>query len=204
MKHILELIKHNTINNCVYLTDEQLFNLSDKEIDFITNKFGGKLMIKLTQREISFFEWLKINDVEIWDDIWSNACNNEDCHHSDEKLYTVSIMLLPNILDDLGRGFPICDLINNDNYYFHKDHIIGEEGKIIVEVAKKMFSQNQKITIAQLLVIEISIAPIDIWHFSYKHQLNINEVKNAVKELVEDNAIVHLTAAEHLLPFIPF
>ena len=204
MRHITELIKHNTINNCVYLTDEELYNLTDKEIDFITNKYSGKLMIKLPHKEIIFFEWLKINDIEVWKDIWNNVCDNEECNHNDEDLYIVSIALLANILDDSGRGFPICDLVNNDNYYFHKDQMIGEEGKIIIDVAKKMFNYKQKITIAQLLAIEINIAPIDIWHFAYKHQLSINEVKSAVKELVEDNAIIHLTDAEYLLPFIPF
>lgn len=203
MKHIIELINQNIIENCVQLPDEQLFNFSNEEIDFIVSKFGGKLMIKLPQTEIIFFEWLKINDPDVWDDIWNNN-NYADEDDTNDELYSVSIILLPYILDDNGRGFTICDLINNDNYYFHIDNMVGEEAQIIIDSAKKLFKQTQKITIAQLLAIEISIAPIDIWHFAYKHKLNINEAKKAVQELVDDDALVHLTQAEYLMPFIPF
>jgi hypothetical protein len=204
MKHITELINQNTIDNCVHLGDEQLFNFSVDEINFIVSEFGGKRMVKLPQAETIFFEWFKINDPDVWDDLWNDNKYDEEDYAVSDELYSVSITLLPYILDDSGRGFPICDLINNDNYYFHIDNMIGEESKIIIDSAKELFRNTQKITIAQLLAIEISIAPIDIWHFAYKHKLNLNEAKKSVQELIDDDALVHLTQAEYLIQFLPF
>jgi len=193
MKHIIELINQNTIKNNVHLTDEQLLRFSGDEINFIVKQFGGKRMIKLPLTEVNFFEWLKINDTNVWNDIW------EDC--SSDELYTVSIIFLPYILD---KGFLICDLMKNDNYYFHIDNMVDAESKIIIDAARNRLKNNQKLTIAQLFVLEISIAPIDIWHFAYKYKINLNEVKKAVSELVEDDALVHLKEAEYLIPFLPY
>ena len=197
MKHIVELIDQATIGNCVHLTDEQLFKLSNDEVNFIVNKFASKLMIKLPIAEINFFEWLKTNDLDVWNDMWDDSI-------FENELYIVSITFLPHILDDSGRGFPICDLRNNDNYYFHINNMVDEESKIIIDSAKELFKRMQKITVAQLLAIEISIAPIDVWHFAYKHKIKLDDAKKAVQELVEDEALVHITQAEYLLPFLPF
>ena len=200
MEHIVELINQSTIDNCVHLTDKQLFNFSDEEITFIVNNFAGKLMIKLPLIEINFFEWLKLNDPDVWTDMWSDCISENNI----SDLYRVSIIFLHHILDDSGRGFPICDLRNCDNYYFHISNMVDEESKIIIDTSKELFRRMQKITVAQLLAIEISIAPIDIWHFAYKHKLDLDEAKKAVQELVEDDALVHITQAEYLLPFLPF
>lgn len=53
-------------------------------------------------------------------------------------------------------------------------------------------------------MLEITIAPIDIWRFAYNHRFDVQSVKDAVAVLVEDKILVHLTDAEHLAHFIDF
>jgi len=53
-----------------------------------------------------------------------------------------------------------------------------------------------------LLALEISVSPIDIWHFAYKHKVPLRDAKAAVAQLVDDHALVHITDAEHLARFI--
>jgi hypothetical protein len=93
-------------------------------------------------------------------------------------------------------------LQSTDNYYFCPEHLVDEESKIIVDVAQKLLLKNKKLTIPQLLALEISINPIDIWHFAYRHKKTLTQAKDAVDELVEDGALIHLREFEHLVPFI--
>jgi len=103
-----------------------------------------------------------------------------------------------------GRGLPICDLQTTDNYFFSIDNMVDEESKIIIEVAEELCRQNKPLTIPQLLAFEISFEPIDIWHFAYKHKIELGVAKNAVEQLVNDGALVHLKEYEYLIPFIHF
>jgi len=183
-------------NKYIDIPEDILLILEVEHIKAILKEFSGHQMIKLPRKEILFFEWLKENDIKIWNDLWNSVAPNEK--------YLVSINLLPLLLDQEGRGFPICDLLENDNYYFTEKQMVDEESKIIIETARELFRQNKQLTIAQLLALEISFAPIDIWHFSYKYKINLEEAKKAVEILVSDNALVHLKSAEHLAHFIEF
>lgn len=184
-------------NQYIHIPDELLFSLENEHIDAIINEFSGHQMIKLPTPEIDFFEWLKTIDLDVWNDLWLDE-------ESPFEKYLISIDLLPLLLSKDGRGFPICDLINNDNYYFTEHQMVDEESKIVIETARELFRQNKNLTIAQLLALEISINPIDIWHFAYKHKIELNDAKKAVEVLVADNALVHLTKAEHIANFINF
>jgi hypothetical protein len=149
----------------------------------------------LPEKEIIFFEWLKINDTPVWNDLWN-----------DELLepYIVSLIFLPVLIKRGYRGFPICDLIENDNYYFTPQHLADKESEIFSESAKTIYLNKGKMTIPQLLAMEISLDPIDIWHFAYKHQISVAECKKAVLDLVNDEVLVHLKDASHLSTFIDF
>jgi hypothetical protein len=52
------------------------------------------------------------------------------------------------------------------------------------------------------LALEISMGAIDIWHFAYKHKIDLTQAKKAVSDMVDDGVLVHLTESEHLIPFL--
>ena len=172
---------------------EEIFGTVPAEIaSNLVDKFGSHAMMRLPEREVEFFNWLKDNDNEIWHDLWDE---------NDEEPYTVSISFLPAFLDKT-RGFPICDLMDNDNYFFTPEHFVDKESKIFLESVEKRFIRKKEISISQMLALEISLNPIDIWHFAYRHKYSLVEAKAAVEILVEDGILVHLTEAEHLANFI--
>lgn len=177
--------------------DENLFaELQNEQIltNFLSNIEHTK-MFKLPQKEIDFFEWLKLEEPQIWKDLWSDELTPP---------YYVSLNFLPLIIKNGYRGFPICDLLNNDNYYFVPAHLADRESEIFADSSKTRFINRQALTVPQLLAMEISLDPIDIWHFAYKHKIEISEAKKAVKSLVDDELLVHLTDSEYLSVFINF
>ena len=174
---------------------EEDFLLITPEIAIsLAEKFEHVAMIKLPGREIKFFEWLKEEDINVWNDLWDAA---------DEEPYLVAMGFLP-ILIDKSIGFPICDLLSTDNYFFTKAHLVDQESQIFLEAAQELFREKKKLTIEQLLVLTISVRPVDIWHFAYSYKISLNRAKEAVKNLVEDNVLVHLTDAGHLATFVDF
>lgn len=171
---------------------EVFSSLTEEIARDLVSLFSAHTFIKLPADEIKFFEWLRNADPAVWNDLWGT---------DGEEPYIVSISFLPLLIDN-SRGFPICDLINNDNYYFTEAHIADRESKIFLESVKERFLNNDKLSVAQTLVLEISLAPIDIWRFAYRFKLSLNDAKKAVRELVEDNILIHLTDASHLAGFI--
>ncbi|MDR0927532.1 MAG: hypothetical protein LBO69_07185 [Ignavibacteria bacterium] len=187
---------HSTLaeKKYIYLTDAEFMSLNIDDIEDIVSEFGGKNMLRLPETEIRFFEWVKEVDEVIWNDIWGN---------DDLEPYLVSVDLLPIVLSPDGRGFPICDVQTADNYFFSMDNMV-EESRDMIEAAKQMFLDHKPMTAAQLLALEISFEPIDIWHFAYKHNIDIAEAKRAVHSLVDDGVLVHLKEADYIIPFIHF
>ncbi|MGI6370274.1 MAG: hypothetical protein ACOX09_06700 [Candidatus Kapaibacterium sp.] len=184
--------------NYIHFPTQVFAELNDKKVLSILKEFSGKYMMMLPDSEIAFFEWLKIHDEKIWIDLWHNTAANDD------EEYLVSVDLLPVLLNKDGRGFPICDLVENDNYYFTEKQMVDEESKIIIEVARKLFKEKKELSPAQMLALEISLEPIDIWHFAYRHKINLAEAKAAVHSLVADGALVHLKEAEYVARFVNF
>jgi len=173
---------------------ENIFNtLDDESAIYIAGYFNNKKLIKLPEQEIQFFEWLKENDVKIWNDLWL-----------DEHIepYIVSISFLP-LLIDKTIGFPICDLMDNDNYFFTSEHIRDKEAEMFLDSIKERFRRKETITLQQALLLRISMLPTDIWHFAYNFDINLEAAKNAIHELVNDNMLIHLTKTEHLAAFVP-
>lgn len=186
------------------LNDDGILELSNEEFYSLDKEVAKRLsdenlidLVHLPPYEIDFFEWLRKCDKEIWDDLWAS----DDLL---DKPYVISTLFLPMMIEDKERGFPICDLLNKDNYFFTPKHMVDEESKVFIEVAERKFESRTRMTHMELLAFEISLGPIDIWHFSYKYKLDLNDCKNAVHKLVDDNALVHLKEAEHLAPFIEF
>jgi hypothetical protein len=199
----------------IHLTEAEYSQLDDKLMNLLLAEFAGKYMIRLPEAEIDFFEWVKTNDYAVWNDIWNDLYIEENDEvaaetnsHSEyvaaDVPYLVSIDLLPLLLNKDGRGFPICDLQTTDNYFFTMDNMVDEESKLLIEAVRELFWKNEQMTVGQMLALEISLEPIDIWHFAYKYKLDINTAKSAVKTLVDDNVLVHLCEAEYVAPFIHF
>lgn len=190
----------NCINDDFHLEfDKEIYRLINREnVDSLYSKLSNKIkLMYLPHHEINFFEWLRENDLKVWEDLWKTDDINE-------KPYLVSFSFLPYLIKEKERGFPICDLRNNDNYYFTEKQMVDAESKTIIEAAKQRFNDREKMEIAHQLALEISTGGIDVWHFAYKYNVEVKEVKKAVKILVDDNALVHLTDAEHLAALMEF
>ena len=192
----IELLKYcaDQIEKCGRIEFEnQIFeSITAESALAVAKEFSSIGFMKLPEKEIRFFEHLKSVDPDVWYDLWEDET---------AEPYTVGIAFLPVIIEK-RRGFPICDLLKNDNFFFTADHLAGEDTPILIETARTLFRENRPLTLAQLLVLEISIDPIDIWRFAYLYSVSAENVKNVVKELVAENMLIHLTSAEHLAPFV--
>ncbi|MBM2814821.1 MAG: hypothetical protein HW421_1583 [Ignavibacteria bacterium] len=182
--------------NRFILFPEALYDsITPEQAAILAEKYGHTKLLMLPAGEIHFFEWLLENDPVVWNDLWLG---------NEEEPYLVGISFLPLLVVKDGRGFPICDLTTCDNNYFSVEHMVDAESKLLLESVKERFMNKDPLSVAQLLILEISMGPIDIWHFAYKHRIQLEEAKLAITQLVEDKAIVHLTNAEHLANFINF
>ena len=182
-------------NQKVDIAPEILSALQTEDAVLIVQHFGANLLMKLPAKEIVFFDWLKQEHNAVWLDLWGND--------DEESLYHVSISFLPLMLDPV-RGYPICDLMSLENFYFTPEHLVGEDIKFYLEAVKERFLKKETLTIAQLLALEISMAPIDIWRFSYHHGLDMNSVLAAIKHLKEDRMLMHFGKAEDLADYVEF
>lgn len=198
LEELNEIIKDSLKSELHLELEEQIFEkLSVEDAKYIDEATSKKLLFKLPEKEIKFFEWLKENDPLVWNDLWKN----DDIS---ELPYLVSTIFLPVIIENADRGFPICDLRTVDNYFFSIDHMVDEESKVFFDVAKAKLKDRARMTTTELLSLEISLGDIDVWHFAYKFSLPINQCKEAVHQLSRDNALVHLKEAEYIAPFIKF
>lgn len=192
-QEILEFFSKLVNEDGILHIPEDVFLKMDKEYgELLIKEFTATRMLRLPQYEIDFFNWLKDKDPLVWKDLWGD----------DDGSYTVSIEFLKLLLEKDGRGFPICDLQTVDNYYFIPQLLVERESDVMVEAAKVRFIEKKGLTPSQLLALEIHFGGIDVWHFAYKHNLDLDEAKAAVASLVEDQVLVHLTDAEHLAPIL--
>jgi hypothetical protein len=197
-KDLDKIIKNSTISeNKLEFQENDFAKFSYENAQYIDENTGKRFLFKLPHSEIQFFDWLKEADPLVWNDLWKSDDLNE-------SPYYVSTIFLPLIIENKDRGFPICDLRTVDNYYFTIDHMVDEESKVFMDVSKAKLENRSRMTTTELLSLEISLAPIDIWHFAYKFKLDLNQCKEAVHSLSKDNALVHLREAEHIAPFIKF
>ena len=176
----------------IQFSDSEISNLTTKSIEEIEKAFKGYGLLKLPPKEIAFFEWLKENDENVWDDLWE----------IDDEPYNVSIEFLHHFIND-ENGFPICDLGNEDNYWFSVKHI-KPKGKQNFESINMKLKNRQKLTIEELLLYEIVQSSIDIWHFCFRYKIDLNKAKGLVAELHKNDILVHLTDRDDLIKYIEF
>ncbi len=192
-EQIIEFFSKLVNDQGVLTIPEDVFLKMEKEYGLLLKQdFNHAQLFRLPEFEIEFFKWVKESDPLVWNDLWKD----------EEDPYVVSLEFLPRLLEQDGRGFPICDLQTIDNYYFAPQLMVDAESDVMVEAAKTRFVERKGLTPSQLLALEIHYGGIDIWHFAYKHEIELQEAKKAVASLVEDQVLVHLTDAEHLAPIL--
>ena len=168
-------------------TGIELREMSDQEIDALTAEqaaelvvqYGSSILIPLPKREQKFFDWLREHDPSVWNDLWGAE---------EEGMYHVSLSHLMNFLPK-QRGFPICDLVENDNYYFTSDEITPEDGKVYVESALDVIAESKKLSMDQAFIVEVWRGPIDQWRFAYMYNLPLPEVKKMVHWLITEGML---------------
>ena len=183
-----ELQLHN--DGYIHFNAGELEGLSSTAVDQIKQHFHGVALMMLPDTEKSFFAWLKENDRPVWDDLWGN----------EERLYLVSIDLLHHFTHE-GNGFPICDLVDEDNYWFHSKHI-KNKGYERLETLAKQTSYNSNLPFEEVLLLDIIQNSIDIWHFCYKYSFPLQTAKRKVDEMHRSDLLVHLPNREDLVKYL--
>jgi hypothetical protein len=176
--------------NYIEFTDQELQSMRADEAEFFVERYHGFALMKMPKAEIEFFEWLKKNDVAVWNDIWEE----------EPDMYLVSTDLLPTFLKS-SNGFPICDLIETDNYWFSERHIKPKGRQELEEISLKV-ENKEKLQITELFLIELLHAPIDIWHFCYRYKFPIQSMKVKIEDMVSNGWLVHLKDREDLVKYI--
>jgi len=177
-------------NNYIEFTDQEIQSMRPDEAAFFVERYHGFGLMKLPASEIKFFEWLRENDEQVWNDIWKG----------EPDLYLVSTDLLPVFLKT-SNGFPVCDLIEVDNYWFCERHI-KPKGRQELESISAKFQNKEKLDVSELFIIELLNAPIDIWHFCYRYKLAVTAMKNKIDDMVSNGWLVHLSNREDLVKYI--
>jgi hypothetical protein len=174
----------------VSLDLDTLRSLSAWQVELLRERYGRRTLMRLPDREVRFFEWLREHDAPVWNDLWS----------AEEQPYLVSLAFLPDFAAsnaDTG-AFAICDLESTENYFFTPNMLLEKESDAFVHAVRDRFTAQQPLTPEQALTLEVSTGPVDIWHFAYRHDLSVDRMKHAVKQLVDDRILVHVPRADHL------
>ncbi len=176
----------------IRFTDEVFRTMDPIQVDAIRQKYGTRALLMLPEHEIAFMEWLKENDRPVWDDLWA----------AEPVPYLVSLAYLSDFAGkNVGGGYVICDLAVEDNYYFSPQLLLEKESNDFVGAIRDRFASRRSLTPAQLLALEASMGPVDVWHFAHRHDLPIDRVKAAVQELVSDRILLHVPNADHLVQY---
>lgn len=184
--------KEKELINRHYLSfsPEELLLLDENSVDIVKTRFQGRAMMLLPQAEIAFFNWLKENDRPVWDDLWQD----------EEEIYLVSIDFLHHFIGE-GNGFPICDLIDENNYWFCSRHIKPKAMEKMDEIGKKVVNKH-KLSFEEGLLIEIARGSIDLWHFCYRYNLPLELAKQKIANLHSEDLLVHLKDREDLVKYL--
>ena len=176
----------------ISFSEAELQSITEDQIQHVMDYFHGYTMMQLPALEIDFFNWLRENDPAIWDDLWGD---NED-------MYLVSIDLLRHLCGVDGI-FPICDLMDEPNYWFCDRHIKPQGREALLDIELKRQS-GAKLKVAERFLLEVDAGSTDIWHFAYRFKLTPDRVRKAVDELEQQGLLVHLPDRADLVKYIEF
>jgi hypothetical protein len=174
----------------VSFTKNELDELRTDEAEYFIKAMEKNILMEMPDDEIAFFEWLKKSDKKVWTDLWGEEVD----------VYYVSLELLSQFVGN-SNGFPICDLVEQPNFWFVVEHIKPKGMKQMDGIFEKMES-GKALERSELFLAEISQASMDIWHFAYKYEVAIDEVKAMIDEMVYNGWIVHLPEREDLVKYV--
>ncbi len=177
----------------IQFSERELEKLRPDEAEKIVEHFRGNTLIRLPESEIKFFEWLKEADEAVWNDLWQDDQEDES--------YLVSVDFLMDFIRETP-SFPICDLIDEPNYWFTFQHIKPEGLEYLQEEIRLKVETDQDLSLEELFLLEISVSPTDIWHFSHRHQVPVERMKQAIADMVYKGWIVHLTDRDDLVKYL--
>ncbi|NOY05220.1 MAG: hypothetical protein GXO82_01065, partial [Chlorobi bacterium] len=124
----------------IELHDSDINDLTQKEARDLSLKYHGDVLITLPESERTYFDWVKKEDPAVWNDLWGEG-----------ELYTVGISFLEQLLES-GNGFRICDLQQEDNYFFTSRHIKKPEGWEYLETVIERIRGGEAISPADALL----------------------------------------------------
>jgi len=160
------------------ISDEEIADLTREQAGQLVALYGSSALMTLPARERAFFTWLRENDEPVWNDLWGG----------DEIPYQVSLAYLADLLPN-RRGFAICDLVDQRNFYFTVDNISREEGTAYLDAALALVRREERISMEQAFVVEIWRAPIDQWRFAFMYRLPLEQVKQMVLWLISEGIL---------------
>lgn len=192
---ILQWVRDNINEGVVQFPDDMLRGWNAEQAELLAREYGADVMVHLPESEVHFFEWLRRADPAVWEDLWLDDIQ--------PRPYVVGMALLPQVLQS-NRGFPICDLVHTPNFYFTHKHVRGDEAKPYLEVLRARLEEGESLDIPQLLLLEITQEPIDIWRFAYLYRVPLAQAKQAVVQLVEDDLLLYTPTREELSDYLVF
>jgi hypothetical protein len=182
--------KQLEVDGYIQFSSKDLLNMSTKDAQVIEAHFHGRAMMSLPPEEIEFFKWLHDNDPAVWDDLWKN----------EEEPYRVSLDFLHHFIKN-GNGFPICDLIDVDNYWFHSRHLKPKALEKMDEIQQKL-DDKKSLSFEEGILIEIARGSLDLWHFCYRYNLPVAVAKRKIEDMHKEDLLVHLKDREDLVKYL--
>jgi hypothetical protein len=177
-------------NHYLEFSSEELSGFSKRDALVIEKHFHGHALMRLPESEQIFFNWLREVDRAVWEDLWSE----------EDDPYLVSIDFLHHFINH-GNGFPICDLIEAENYWFTEKHI-KPKGLEKFELIDQKIEENKQLTVSEALLCEITRSSIDIWHFCHRYNIPLDSAKKEVSIMHKDDLLVHLPNRDDLVKYL--
>ncbi len=177
----------------VVFTAEQLLEISADQVDAVRQSIDQTALLKLPEHEVEFFDWLRTADAAVWEDLWGD---------SELAPYIVGFEHLRMFAGAGKQGvYHICDLQKELNYFFTPEMFYIKESPAYVGAIQDRFADNASLTATQALALEAKQGPVDIWHFSFRTGVKIERLKTAVQSLVDNQVLVHVPIAAHLIEY---
>lgn len=180
---------HDHPKNILELTDAEVDALGSRDIELLQAEYGSTVLMRIPPREHAFMLWLRDADPGVYDDLWS-----------DDADLLVSLSFLKDFQKG-GPGFQICELEEHANYFFVPRHIKQEGADALKDILAKA-ERGDDLSVEEVFMFEIVRAPIDIWHFCYRYEVPVLRGKEAVRQLVAHDWLVHLPQREDLVSYI--
>jgi hypothetical protein len=184
----------------VEIPDEIFWTIEREQAKELAETFGTSIFLRLPPSEREFFEWLRRTEPLVWEDVWAMDIP-DTVPGTEADPYIVGIGLLAEMVYE-ARGFPICDLTTQPNFFFSIKNFNAEEIKPLVDAVVQRMEDNVEMSVKEILLMEIRRAPIDVWRFAHVYRVPVEQVKAAALDLVEDGLMRYAGTREEMSDFL--